>query len=237
MHSLNVRKPSKWRAMSITHTRLQASAASLIKGTVVVEELEELALRFNPSKDAILGVAVNNNFKDRGQEDLDCRGAIASTPNNDLVSDHCKRRQAGHHFPAPVYSKIIETRKAGASMSKSLANGAVQIAETSTLSGQAGKQLGSSFAPCSDSYLKHRIHGSNGLPNGTALPRVLTVRESHCVTSCFVTQKDSRFDNLPTNESTFSSGLDCLISEVTNKWSILRLHLLLVHIVDFESAE
>ena len=213
MHSLNVRKPSKWRGISITHTRMQASAATLVKGTVV-EELEELALRYNQPKEAILAAATNNNFKGRGQNDLDYIAATVSTPNDNLVVGHCKRGQADHHYPASIYTKIIETRKADAPVSESIANGTAEIAEASTLSGQAGRQLEPSFAPCSDSYLKNRIHGINGLSSGISLPRVLTVRENQRVTSCFVTPKDSRFDILPTIETPLPSGLDCLISEV-----------------------
>ncbi|KAG0569845.1 hypothetical protein KC19_6G120200 [Ceratodon purpureus] len=217
IHSLNVRKPSKWRAMSITHTRLQASAPSHIKGTVVVEELEELALRCNQLKDANLPEIVNINFKERCQEDSDYRAANASTPNDNLVFDHC-RREAGYHFPAPAPAKTIETREVDALVSKSIADGAVEISETCSLSGQAGRQLESSFAPHSDCSLKHRSHGSNGLPNEIFLPREVTVRENHLVTSSFVAKKDPRFDNLPTNESLFSSELDSLISEVVHEW-------------------
>lgn len=87
--------------MSITHTRLQASAASqIIKGTVVVEELEELALRHrNRPKDHTI-LAANSNFKGRRAQDIqdfDCRSTTtASIPNNnsELINYN---RQAGIH--------------------------------------------------------------------------------------------------------------------------------------------
>lgn len=228
MHSLNVRKPTKWRAMSITHSRLQASAACLIKGTVVVGELEELALQHSRPKHTILAAAVDSNFKGRCRVDFDCRETTASIPNKDSVIDYS--RQDGNQIPAPVYTKIIETGKAddeqtsrvfSARVSKWFENGGAEIADTTTSSEQAGIQVEPSFAHYSDSYLNQWIHGSDGLAyHGISLPRVLTVQENHCVTNSLIAKDDTRFDNLPRNP-TFSSGLDYLISEVTKNWCFL----------------
>lgn len=245
MHSLNVRKPTKWRAMSVTHTRLQASAASLIKGTVVVEELEELGFRHNRPKDTILAVAVNSNvIKGRAQEDVSCRVTTASNPNIDSVIHFS--RQTGSPIPAPVYTEIFERRKAddgqtsrvfSARVSKRITNGAAQVEVTTTSSDQAGIQVEASIAHCSDSFLNQWIHGSGGLAYGIPLPREFTVQENHCVTNRLVAQEDSRFDHLPRN-STFPSGLDYLISEVTKNWYFLPLHLFSVHVsVDSDTAE
>jgi len=223
--------------MSVTHTRLQASAASLIKGTVVVEELEELGFRHNRPKDTILAAAVNSNFKGRAQDDLSCRVTTASIANIDSVIHFS--RQTGNPTPAPIYTKIFETRKAddgqtsrvfSARVSKRITNGAAQVEVTTTSSDQAGIQVETSIAHCSDSFLNQWIHGSGGLAYGIPLPREFTVQENHCVTNRLVAQEDSRFDHLPRN-STFPSGLDYLISEVTKNWYFLRLHLFEFHLM------
>jgi len=221
MYSLNVRKPTKWHPMSITHTQPHASIARLINGTIIAKELRKLAIQHNTPKDTILATIINKNFNRSAQIDFDCRITTSKILKNDSTINYNKK--IGNYTLAPVHKKITGTKKIhddqssymfSTKVNQQIANKTIHISKTTTSSEQANIYIEPFFSHSSNSNLNQWIHGCDDLAYKISLPKVLTMQENHCIPNKLVAKDDLHFNHLQRN-STLSLGLDHLISEVT----------------------